>query len=52
MELPCGTVGSVFVIVTAVARIAAMAQIQSLAWELPYVSGMAKKINNICILTH
>ena len=43
-EFPCGTMGKGTSVVTAVALIAAMAQVQSLAWEFPHATGVAKKI--------
>ena len=42
-ELPCGAMGYGSGIVTAVAQVAAVAQVQSLTWVLLYASGMAKK---------
>lgn len=35
--------------VTAVAHIAAMVQVRSVAWELPYDMGAAKKKKKFCI---
>ena len=37
MELPCGAAGKGFGVVTAAAWVAAVAQIQSLARELPHL---------------
>ena len=42
-EFPCGTMGEVSGIVTAAAQVVAVAWVQSLAGELPYVSGVAKR---------
>ena len=39
----CGAAGQRSCIVSAVARVAAMAQVGSLAWELPHAMGAAKK---------
>ena len=43
MVFSCGTAGLGSSIVTAEAWIDAMAYVQSLAWEFPYATGMAKK---------
>ena len=37
---------------TAVAQLAAVAWIQSLAWECPYATGAAKKKENLFYLRH
>ena len=43
VRVPCGTVGWGSGVVTAAAWISAMAQVQSLAWELLHTMGIAKK---------
>ena len=43
LEFPCKRAGYGSVIVTAVARVAAVAQVRSLAWELLHDARMAKK---------
>ena len=43
MEFSCGVAGYGYSIVTAAAWIAAVAQVQSLAWELPHAAGVTKK---------
>ena len=48
LEFPGGLVGQGSSIVTAVAWVAAVAQVQSLALEIPHTMGMATKMY-ICI---
>ena len=42
-EFSCGAVGQGYGIVTVSAQVAAVVQVQSLAWELTYAMGAAKK---------
>lgn len=51
-EFSCGSLGEGSIVVTAVARVAALAWVQSLAWELLHATGMAKKKTNIPKQTH
>ena len=39
-EFPCGSTGSD--IVTAMSQVAAVAQVQSLAWKCPHAAGMTR----------
>ena len=50
LEFLCGAASKISRIITAAAQIAALALVQSLAWELPHATGVAKtnKQKNRC----